>query len=440
MCLLGILNKKGVFMKKTLIVLMIVLMAVSSLWASGNQESDGGTTSIKMYYPVGVAGPLAKLMEEMVAEFNESQNDVEVEAVFAGGYTEALEKTRTAVLSGNPPALAVLDAPTLLTLKDIDAIVPLDPFIEQDGGKAFTDEFLEGFLKIGLHEGKLWSIPWQRSTPMFYYNKTHFKEAGLDPETPPTTWDEVIAKADKLVVVDGKGNVQRWGMELAINFWLFKPMVLQAGGILDSEDGTKLNIDTEEARAALNYMQTMVDQGSMPAIKQWSESVSDFAAGATSMIYNSTGALGFIRKSMTDDFGTAFLPAGKRQVAIEGGGNFFIFKTDEKEQQAAWEFIKWMTTPENTARWSMGSGYIPVKQAAFEVPEYKAYTEEWPQALTAYNQLMQSDMERNMMTHHVNAINKLVNGTLERIMAGENVDSTLLAAQQEADDILKNFQ
>jgi len=188
-------------------------------------------------------------------------------------------------------------------------------------------------------------------------------------------------------------------------------------------------------------MQTMVDQGSMPAIKQWSESVSDFATGATSMIYNSTGALGFIRKSMTDDFGTAFLPAGKRQVAIEGGGNFFIFKdNEEKVQEAAWEFIKWMTLPENTARWSMGSGYIPVKEAAFNVPEYKAYTDEWPQALTAYNQLMQSDMERNMMTHHVNAINKLVNSTLERIMAGENVDKALSDAQKEADEILKEVQ
>ncbi len=428
-------------MKKTLVVSMVLLIIVCSVWAGGIQEGGDEKTSIKMYYPVGVAGPLAKLMEEMVSEFNESQESVEVEAVFAGGYTEALEKTRTAVLSGNPPALAVLDAPNLLSLKDIDAIIPLDSFIEQDGGKAFTDEFLQAFLEIGRNDGKLWSIPWQRSTPMFYYNKTHFKEVGLNPDNPPSTWDEVIEAAKMLTIRDDKGNVQRWGMELPINFWLFKPMVLQAEGILDNEAGTKLNIDTKEVRAALAYMQTMVDQGSMPAIKQWSESVSDFATGATSMIYNSTGALGFIRKSMTDDFGTAFLPAGKRQVAIEGGGNFFIFKdNEEKVQEAAWEFIKWMTLPENTARWSMGSGYIPVKEAAFNVPEYKAYTDEWPQALTAYNQLMQSDMERNMMTHHVNAINKLVNSTLERIMAGENVDKALSDAQKEADEILKEVQ
>ena len=428
-------------MKKTLVVSMVLLIIVCSVWAGGIQEGGDEKTSIKMYYPVGVAGPLAKLMEEMVSEFNETQESVEVEAVFAGGYTEALEKTRTAVLSGNPPALAVLDAPNLLSLKDIDAIIPLDSFIEQDGGKAFTDEFLQAFLEIGRNDGKLWSIPWQRSTPMFYYNKTHFKEVGLNPDNPPSTWDEVIEAAKMLTIRDDKGNVQRWGMELPINFWLFKPMVLQAEGILDNEAGTKLNIDTKEVRAALAYMQTMVDQGSMPAIKQWSESVSDFATGATSMIYNSTGALGFIRKSMTDDFGTAFLPAGKRQVAIEGGGNFFIFKdNEEKVQEAAWEFIKWMTLPENTARWSMGSGYIPVKEAAFNVPEYKAYTDEWPQALTAYNQLMQSDMERNMMTHHVNAINKLVNSTLERIMAGENVDKALSDAQKEADEILKEVQ
>lgn len=429
-------------MKKTrllLVLLLILLFGMGNIFASGNQENSSGVTSIKMYYPVGVAGPLAKIMEDMVADFNSSQDEIEVEAVFAGGYTEALEKARTAFLSGNPPALAVLDAPNLLSLKDIDAIIPLDSYIEQEGGKAYTDEFIQAFLEIGKHDGKLWSIPWQRSTPMFYYNKEHFAEAGLDPENPPQTWDEVIEAATKLVKKDDKGNVTRWGMELAINFWLFKPLVLQAGGTLDNEEGTKLNIDSPEAREALNYMKTMISQGSMPAIKQWSETVSDFAAGAASMIYNSTGALGYIKSSMKDEFGTAFLPAGERQVAIEGGGNFFILKTSKEKQDAAWEVIKWMTKPENTAKWSMGSGYIPVKEAAFEVPVYKAYTDEWPQALTAYKQLTQSDMERNMMTHHVNEINKLVNSTLEKILAGGDVDESLKAAQKEADNILKDY-
>jgi sn-glycerol 3-phosphate transport system substrate-binding protein len=427
-------------MKKILTILLVLLAAVGSVWAGGGGESASGVQYIKMYYPVGVAGPLAQLMNDMVSEFNESQDQIVVEAIFAGGYTEALEKTSTAVLFGNPPALAVLDAPNLLSLRDIDAIIPLDPYIEKEGGSAYTDEFVQGFLEIARADGKLWSIPWQRSTPLFYYNKDHFREAGLDPDNPPQTWDELRAAARALVQKDSNGNVTQWGLEIPINFWLLKPLVLQAGGQLDNEAGTALTIDTPEMREVLGFLNSMVQDGSTPRIKQWAESVSDFAAGATSMVYNSTGALTYIRTSMTDEFGTAFLPAGKNQVVIEGGGNFFIMKSDDKaKQDAAWEFIKWMTRPENTARWSLGSGYIPVKPAAFDVPEYKAYTDEWPQALTAYRQLQEVRVERNLMTHNVNAINNLVNTTLEAILAGKDVDTALQEAQADADKILRDF-
>jgi len=427
-------------MKRVLLVLLVVTLLVTMAWAGGKQEKEG-TVYLRMYYPVGVAGSLAKLMDEMVADFNKSQSDVYVESIFAGGYREAMEKAQTAFLAGKPPELAVLDAPTLYTLRDIDAIVPLDDFIAEEGGDAYVAEFLPAFMEIARAEGKIWSIPWQRSTPIFYYNRDFFREAGLDPDKPPATWAELVEYGEKLKKVDDSGNVTRWGVEIAINFWLFKPLLLQAGGELDNEAGTKLNIDTPESREVFQFLLDMAHKYEiMPAVKQWAETVSDFVAGTTAMLYNSTGALTHIRNSIKYDFGTAFLPAHKRQVCIEGGGNFFIFKTDETRQAAAWEVIKWMTRPENTARWSLGSGYIPVKKAAFDVPEYKKYTDQWPQALTAYRQLSEVETERNMMTHRVNEIVKLVNSTTEEILGGADMKASLKKAQAEADKILEAFQ
>jgi hypothetical protein len=101
-----------------------------------------------MYYPVGVAGSLAQLMDGMIEEFNKTQNEVYVESIFAGGYMEAMDKAQTAFLAGNPPELAVLDAPNLLTLMDIDAVVPLDEYIAKEGGEAYIANFLEGFMKV----------------------------------------------------------------------------------------------------------------------------------------------------------------------------------------------------------------------------------------------------------------------------------------------------
>ncbi|UCF99676.1 MAG: ABC transporter substrate-binding protein [Spirochaetaceae bacterium] len=424
-------------LKKIVNICLFMLVIICLSWSTGKQEA-GKMVFLRMYYPVGVAGPLAKLMDEMVDDYNASQNEIYVESIFAGGYRNAMEKAQTAFLAGKPPEFAVLDAPTLLTLRDINAIVSLDSLIANEGGKSFVDEFLPAFMKIAQHEGKIWSIPWQRSTPVFYYNTEYFREAGLDATRAPGTWTEMAGYAEKLKKA---GDVTRWGLEFPIDFWLIKPMILQAGGELDNQAGTRISLDTAQAREAFSFLKELAYQRQvMPAVRQWGEAVNDFVTGVTAMLYNSTGALTYIRTSIEHDFDVGFLPAHKRQVVIEGGGNFFIFKTTERNQAAAWEVIKWMTRPENTARWSLGSGYVPVKHAAFEVPEYKKYTNEVPRALVAYKQLTTVDIERNMMTHRVNEIVDLVDNTIEEILGGADMNATLKRAQAEADKILSKWQ
>jgi len=426
-------------MFKKFVLLILVFCVVMSAWAGGKQET-AKTVYLRMYYPVGVAGPLAQLMDGMINDYNASQTDIFVESIFAGGYKEAMDKSQAAFLAGSPPDFSVLDAPNLLTLLDIDAIIPLDDLIAKEGGDKFVDEFLSAFMHITRHGGKIWSIPWQRSTPILYYNKDFYREAGLDPNKPPATWDDLEAYAKKLTVKDDKGNVVRWGVLIPNDYWIFKPLLLQAGGEGDNEEGTKILIDTDKNRETFEFLLRLADAGVTTGVTRWSQSVTDFASGATAMLYNSTGALTYIRNNIKYEFGTGFLPKKVRQVAIEGGGNFFIFKTDERHQNAAWEVIKWMTKPENTARWSLGSGYIPVKKAAFDIPEYKKYIEQWPQALTAYRQLTEAEIERNMMTHRMNEIYDLLNALNEAIRGGADMDTELKKAQAEADKILSKWQ
>ena len=107
-----------------------------------------------MYYPVGVTGTLAQLIDAMVADFNVSPKGIYVESIFAGGYKEVMDKAQTAFLAGSPPDLTVLDAANLLTLSDINAIISLDDFIAKEGGSKFVEEFLSAFMKIARHGGK----------------------------------------------------------------------------------------------------------------------------------------------------------------------------------------------------------------------------------------------------------------------------------------------
>ena len=217
-------------------------------------------------------------------------------------------------------------------------------------------------------------------------------------------------------------------------------MVLQAGGALESDDGRSVAIDTPEMREAFNYMLNLVNRGYMAPIRQWAPSVSDFIAGNVSMLYNSTGSLGHIERSASFDVGTAFLPTQQRQVVIEGGGNFFIFNTDERRQQAAWKFMTWMTNAENAAQWSIDSGYVAVREDSYSLPSYREHVARNPNAITAFNQLQSVEVERNFMTYQQAQLAELLNEVKENILGGANMDVTLREAQTAANGILARFQ
>ena len=425
--------------RKLVFVMLALVLATTTVWAGGRgqEQQQTGSVYLRFYYPVGVAGDHARIMEEMVREFNGSQTDVIVEAIFSGGYRETMERAQTAFLSGNAPEVAVLDAPATYDLIEMGAIVPLDPYITAQGGDAYISRFLPGFMEIARLDGQTWSLPFQRSTPLFYYNKDHFRAAGLNPDAPPTTWEEVEQTAAQLAARLGTDG--RYPIQIPINFWLLKPMVLQAGGVFEADDGRSISIDTPEMRAAFNYMLNLVNKGYMAPIRQWAPSVSDFIAGNVSMLYNSTGSLTHISNSAGFEVGTAFLPMNQRRVVIEGGGNFFIFKTDERRQQAAWKFMTWMTNAENAAKWSMRSGYVAVTQDAYQVPAYIEHTQRNPNALTAYRQLTSVDVERNFMTYQQAQLAELLNELKEDILGGANMDQKLRDAQARADSILARF-
>lgn len=427
--------------RKVVFAVVAIMLVTSVLWAGGrgeSQQEEAGKVYLRFYYPVGVAGDHARIMEEMVREFNSTHDDIVVEAIFSGGYRETMERAQTAFLSGNAPEVAVLDAPATYDLIEMGAIVSLDDYITASGGDAYISRFLDGFMEIARLDGKTWSLPFQRSTPLFYYNKDHFRAAGLNPDAPPTTWAEVEQAARVLAAHFGGDG--RWPVQVPINFWLLKPLVLQAGGAFEADDGRSIAIDTPEMRAAFNYMLNLIRQGYMAPIRQWAPSVSDFIAGNVSMLYNSTGSLTHISNSANFEVGTAFLPMNQRRAVVEGGGNFFIFKTDARRQQAAWEFMTWMTNAENAAKWSMRSGYVAVTEDAYNVPAYREYTQSNPNALTAFRQLTSVDVERNFMTYQQAQIAELLNELKEDILGGANMDTALREAQARADSILARFQ
>ncbi len=229
----------------------VLLLVVAMI--PGQTHAQGAVT-LQYYYPVGVSGPLNKLMTEMVNDFNASHPGIHVEPVFAGNYVQAMAKAVTGVVGGTPPDVAILDTPELFSLLDQQAIIPLDNLIAQSGGKAWLDDFYSALLLNERAGGHVYSIPWQRSTPIFFYNKDMFRKAGLDPNKPPKNWNELVQDAEKLTVRDANGNVTQWGVEIpAVDTspWVFQGFAIEAGAKFFDTNGKWVKFNSPEVVSAL---------------------------------------------------------------------------------------------------------------------------------------------------------------------------------------------
>ena len=420
-------------MKKNAWILALLVIGVAApSWAA---------TEIKFYYPVHLTGPLVKEVEAIVADFHKANPGIRVESVWGGTYPENMQKTVAALQAGSPPDIAVHLRVDLVTLRDLDAVIPLDEFVQREGGEKFLADFFPGFVDDLKGEGKIWAIPFQRSTPILYVNKDLFKKAGLDPNKPPATWDELLATAKKATVRDASGKVVTWGLTIPDDIWLVMSFIMQNGGRTSSPDFKKVYLGEKEAVEAVQFWVDMANKHQvMPRHRTFPISVQDFAAGNTAMLIHSTGNLRFVRDSAKFEWGTAFLPKNKRQSVAIGGAGFYIFKKAPKEkQEAAWQFAKFATSPEIQARWNIGSGYIATRKSSFDLPIMKEYTAKLPQALVARDQLPYASPE--MSTHDNWKMRNIFETTFQEILDEKYTpEAGMKKAQAEIEKILAPYQ
>lgn len=390
---------------------------------------------LDFFYPVGVAGPLAQIIEGYVREFNDQHPDILVTPVFGGNYAENQSKVVAAIRAGDPPDTAILLSVDLFTMLGLDAIEPFDPLIEDDpDAQEMIQDFFPAFMANSTFDGKIWSIPFQRSTPIMYYNKDAFREVGLDPERPPETWDELI-EFGKMLAKPGRRGVQipeeTWGI------WMLEGLTIQAGGMLwDPEGrGCVVKLDSEETATAIRFLMRLKEEGiSPPDLTRWRTTPNDFVAGTTAIMYHSTGSLGFIRTNARFEFGTAFQAKRVRFGVPTGGANFYLFKgQDPRKREATWTFIKWMTTPEMAARWSIDSGYVATRRSAWELPTMQEYVAKVPQALTARDQLEFAKPE--LSTYNRPEVHVTVERAMaDAILGRKPVEQALKDGQQKIDE------
>lgn len=402
-------------------------------------------TELSFYYPVAVGGPVTKIIDGLVADFEKENPGIKIKPVYSGSYQDTITKLITAVKGGDAPQIAVALSTDMFTLIDEGAIMPFDELAKTAADKAWMTGFYPGFMANSRTGGSTWGIPFQRSTIVQYWNKDLFKEAGLDPEKPPKTWAELTEMAGKLTKRDASGNVTQWGIQIPSSgfpYWLFQGLTTQNDAMLMNEAGTQVYYDKPGVVEAAQYWYDLSNKYKVqpPGIIEWGTTPKDFFEKKVAIMWTTTGNLTNVKTNAKFDFGVGMLPSNKRPGSPTGGGNFYIFKSAKPDQAAAaFKFTQWMTQPKRAAEWSIATGYVAVTPAAWETPEMKAYVASFPAPLVARNQLEFAVAE--LSTHDNQRVTKALNDALQAILTGtKQAGPALKDAQAEADRILKAYK
>ena len=401
----------------------------------------GSATELTMYYPVAVGGPLTSVVDGIVDDFMKENPDVTVKAIYAGNYNDARIKALAALKSGQPAQLSVMFSIDIYEMIEQDAIVAFDDVVETAEEKAWLDSFYPTLMENGRTAGKTWGIPFQRSTIVMYYNKDAFRAAGLDPDLPPATWDELAAMGKKLTKPDGS----QWGAMIPSTgypYWMFGALAMQNGQELMNTNGDTTYFDDPAVVGALQFWKDLGEKHRiMPkGTIEWGTLRQNFLEGKTAIMWHSTGNLTAVKDNAKFDFGVAMLPASKRRGTPTGGGNFYIFKkTNPAERKAAVRLIKFMTNPENAAEWSMKTGYMGVSPAAYETQKLKDYVKDFPYAAVARDQLQYATAE--LSTYQTGRVRKGLDDAIQAALTGSKTpEAALKEAQLQADRLLKQYR
>lgn len=386
-------------MKKFLISISFVLMlSIALIGCSGGDDEDdagagdgeasGEKTQIDFWH--AMSGDNGQALEDVVNQFNEQSDSVEVNPIYQGSYDDSLSKLRAVGGSDEAPAIVQVFEIGTKYMSESDFITPMQEFIDaEDFDVSMLEENILSYYTI---DEQLYSMPFNTSNAVMFYNKDKFEEAGLDADNPPGTFSEVQDAADKLAT---EGN---YGFTMATIGWFVEQLLANQGALyLDNDNGrggdaTEALVNSDEGLAVfewldeMNQAETFTNYGS-----DWEDPRGPFFAEQVGMYFDSTANTAEVIKNAPFEVGSAPLPGADdtdRQGLVVGGASLWITnQVADEEQEAAWEFIKFTTQADVQAEWAAATGYFPITPAAYEEDTLNDVYEEYPQFKVAVEQL-----------------------------------------------------
>jgi ABC-type glycerol-3-phosphate transport system substrate-binding protein len=362
-----------------------------------------------------MGGPLGDALDTLVAEFERANPGIDIEPVSMGSYSTLSQKLMGAVQVDAPPVIAQMYESWTTQFHELNKLVPLDSLVSGPNGLSAEElgDFWPAFIRDNSWDGRLVTLPFNKSLPVFFYNPAMLSQAGY-PDF-PSGWDEWRGMVAKLT--DRSRGI--WGTSGGVNEWMFGCMLRQQGGDFVDEAAGKALFNSAAGVRAAEFIRDIVTRDSSGAFAAGYDPQNDFLAGRIACIWGTSVSWTFMKQNMTFPVAVAAVPSWESRNVLSFGTNVGVFRGATPEQTAAaWRFIKWFTGTEGQARWARMTSYVPARRSSLAVAEYAEFVRSVPGLSAALAQLEYVSFEPKSEAWFSGR--KILGDALEKVMRGES--------------------
>jgi sn-glycerol 3-phosphate transport system substrate-binding protein len=431
----------------------MLLSSVAGVAALFSVASAQAQVEIQFWHAMG--GNLGEAVNALVEPFNKEQNAYKVTPVFKGSYTETLTAAIAAFRAKqNPHIVQVFEVGTATMMAAKGAIYPVHQLMA-DTKEPFDPKSFLGpvYGYYSTSDGKLLSLPFNSSTPVFYRNKEMMKKAGLDPEKAPATWPEVAEMAKKVVASGAKcgftSQWQTWALIENFGAWHNLPFATKANGF-DGID-IELRINSPAHVKHIEQLLSWTKDKSMVYGGREGRSTAMFNAGECAFHIASSATASAIDRALgAGTAGISMMPywpdiAAKPQNSIIGGATLWVLQgKPAAEYVGVAKFFTYLSRPDVQAKWHQETGYVPITTAAADITEKAGFYQKNPGRDIAVKQLqlnVPTENSKGLRIGNFVQIRDVVDEELEAVWAGQKTPKVALDdAVKRGNDLLKRFE
>jgi sn-glycerol 3-phosphate transport system substrate-binding protein len=424
----------------------VLIWLLGSAWSVGDAWAK---TDIHFWH--AMSGHLNTAVNALAKKFNERQNDYEVKPLYKGTYEETLTAAITAHRSKTPPHIVqVFDVGTQ-TMVLSGAIIPVFQMMKEQGIIIDWSDFIQPVLSYYSQNGRLYSMPFNSSTPILYYNKDAFQKAGLSPNTPPTTWKEVGEFSRRIISAEAaqcgfSSGWPSWILFENMAAWHDLPFATNQNGFGGVD--TQLLVNGALQRRLIGQLANWQVEKIYSYGGRMDVPDSKFMRGECAMYLQSSALIGGVTRSVPFKWGTGQLPHWgepyKKGTSIPGGATLWVMQgLPPAHYRGIAQFFKFLAEAEQQAHWHRTTGYVTISNASLKYLGQSNYFLRNPDQWTAFAQLTSGHNTPN--THGLRlgdfvAVRDAIENELENILAGKKgVQHGLDDAVAKSNEILRGF-